>query len=65
MTDPMIKTGKSTGEGIAGGAQSVGQGVAGGAQTAGSTVLDGAKGAGGYVGGLFGGGKTEEKAEVK
>jgi hypothetical protein len=65
MTDPMTKSAQGAGEGIAGGAQSVGQGVAGGAQTAGSTVVDGAKGAGGYLGGMLGGGKKEEKPEVK
>jgi hypothetical protein len=49
-SDPIIKGGKSAGEGIAGGAQAVG-----------GSVVDGAKGAGGLVGGMFGGGKKESK----
>lgn len=37
--------------------ESAAQGVKGGV----GSVADGAKGAGGYVGGMFGGGKKEEK----
>lgn len=70
-TDPMIKPGKSAGEGVAGGAhsgaQAVGGGMQSGAQTVGSGagkigegVVGGVKGAGEYVGGLIGGGKKAE-----
>jgi len=61
-TDPMIKTGKSTGEGIAGGVTGGAQSVGSGAQSVGSGVVGGVKGAGGFVGGMFGGGKKQEAA---
>lgn len=50
VSDPMIKNAKAGGEGIAGGAQS-----------AGTTVTDSAMKAGGYLGGMFGGEKKQEK----
>ena len=49
VTDPVANKAKGAGEGLVGGAQS-----------AGSAVTDGAKSAGGYLGGMFGGGKSTE-----
>ncbi|KUJ16415.1 uncharacterized protein LY89DRAFT_669928 [Mollisia scopiformis] len=63
-TDPMIKGGKSAGEGVVGGVAEGGKVVGSGAQSVGSGVVGGVKGAGGFVGGMFGG-KKEVKEDVK
>jgi len=60
-SDPIIKNGKSAGEGIATGAQSAGSNAAGGVQAVGEGLVGGAQNAGGFVGGLLGGGKKETK----
>lgn len=53
--------GKDDGGSYGGPAATVTDPVVGGAKTAGEGVVGGAKSAGGYLGGMFGGGKKEEK----
>lgn len=64
-TDPMIKGGKSVGEGVAGGVTGGAKMAGDGAQNLGGGVVGGVKGAGGFVGGMFGGGKKEPAEGAK
>jgi len=64
-TDPMIKGGKSMGEGAAGGVTGGAKMAGDGAQSLGNGLVGGAKGAGGFVGGMFGGKKEPATKPAK